>query len=137
MEKIHAEENNIGKRAQQSSAGEVFGRQEEGRLSGETFGRQEEERLAEEPFGLQEDELSVEEAFGQLEHLISRMEEEGISLEETFSCYEKGIRLIRYCNSRIDRVEKKVQMLRGEGQAPMTEIRGDAAFADGTGGSLG
>lgn len=87
--------------------------------------------------GQQEQELSVEEAFGQLEQLIARMEEEGISLEESFSCYEKGIRLIRYCNSRIDRVEKKVQMLRGEGQAPLTEMSEDAAFADGTGGTLG
>ena len=49
------------------------------------------------------------------------MEEDGISLEDSFACYEKGIRLIRYCNERIDRVEKKVQMLRGEGEAPLTE----------------
>ena len=66
-------------------------------------------------------ELSVEEAFSQLEELIRQMEEDGISLEDSFACYEKGIRLIRYCNERIDRVEKKVQMLRGEGEAPLTE----------------
>lgn len=68
-----------------------------------------------------EQELTVEEAFAQLEQLIGRMEEEGISLEDSFACYEKGIRLIRYCNDRIDRVEKKVQMLRGEGEAPLEE----------------
>ena len=60
-------------------------------------------------------ELSVEEAFDQLELLIKRMETDGISLEESFACYEKGIRLVRYCNDRIDRVEKKVRILRGEG----------------------
>ncbi len=60
-------------------------------------------------------ELSVEKAFEELEELVKRMESDGISLEESFSCYEKGIRLVRYCNDRIDRVEKKVQMLRGEG----------------------
>lgn len=65
--------------------------------------------------GTEETDLSVEEAFAQLEGLVSRMEEDGISLEESFSCYEKGIRLIRYCTDRIDRVEKKVQILRGEG----------------------
>ena len=63
-----------------------------------------------------ERELSVEEAFEELERLVKRMEAEGISLEESFACYEKGIRLVRYCNDRIDRVEKKVRMLRGEGQ---------------------
>lgn len=65
-------------------------------------------------FGI-DPELSVEEAFAQLELLIKRMETDGISLEESFACYEKGIRLVRYCNDRIDRVEKKVRILRGEG----------------------
>ena len=49
------------------------------------------------------------------------MEEDGISLEESFACYERGIRLVRFCNDRIDRVEKKVQMLRGEGEAPLPD----------------
>ena len=65
-------------------------------------------------FGI-DPELSVEQAFAQLELLIKRMETDGISLEESFACYEKGIRLVRYCNDRIDRVEKKVRILRGEG----------------------
>ena len=66
-------------------------------------------------------ELSVEEAFAALEQIVQKMEEDGISLEDSFSCYETGIRLVRYCSERIDRVEKKVQMLRGEGEAPMAE----------------
>lgn len=65
------------------------------------------------------EELPVEEAFAALEGLVQKMEEEGISLEDSFACYEAGIRLVRYCNERIDRVEKKVQMLRGEGEAPL------------------
>lgn len=68
------------------------------------------------PAGALED-LSVEEAFEELERLVHRMEEDGISLEESFACYEKGVRLVRLCNERIDRVEKKVQILRGEGEA--------------------
>ena len=63
-----------------------------------------------------ERELSVEEAFEELERLVRQMETDGITLEESLACYEKGIRLVRYCNDRIDRVEKKVRMLRGEGQ---------------------
>ena len=59
--------------------------------------------------------LPVEEAFARLEQLIRRMESEDISLEDSFACYEQGIRLVRYCNERIDQVEKKVQILRGEG----------------------
>lgn len=63
-------------------------------------------------------EMSVEEAFAELEQLIKRMETDGISLEESFACYEKGIRLVRFCNAKIDRVEKKVRILRGEGGMP-------------------
>ena len=50
------------------------------------------------------------------------MEEESISLEDSFNFYETGIRLIRYCSGRIDRVEKQVQMLRGEGEAPLEQV---------------
>lgn len=69
----------------------------------------------------EKEELPVEEAFAALEQIIQKMEEEGISLEDSFSCYETGIRLVRYCSGRIDRVEKKVQMLRGEGEAPLED----------------
>ena len=58
--------------------------------------------------------LTIEDAFAQLEMIVRRMEEEGISLEESFSCYERGVRLVRYCNAQIDRVEKKVRILQGE-----------------------
>lgn len=59
--------------------------------------------------------LTVEEAFEELERLIKRMEADDISLEESLACYEQGIRLVRFCHEKIDFVEKKVQILRGEG----------------------
>lgn len=73
------------------------------------------EPCAQEMSGAAEEDLPVEEAFARLEQLIRRMESEDISLEDSFACYEQGIRLVRYCNERIDQVEKKVQILRGEG----------------------
>jgi len=59
--------------------------------------------------------LSVEEALNQLEELLRQMEDEGASLEKSFENYEKGIRLIRYCNDKIDQVEKKVQIMSADG----------------------
>lgn len=55
--------------------------------------------------------LSVEDAFAQLQQILDRMDAEGVSLEESFRCYERGMKLIRYCNDTIDRVEKKVRVL--------------------------
>lgn len=59
---------------------------------------------------------SIEEAFLMLEQILNRMDEEGVTLEESFDCYEKGMKLIKYCNETIDTVEKKVQVLSAGGE---------------------
>lgn len=87
----------------------------EGPFTQEPASREAPEPGAQEMSGAAEEDLPVEEAFARLEQLIRRMESEDISLEDSFACYEQGIRLVRYCNERIDQVEKKVQILRGEG----------------------
>lgn len=59
---------------------------------------------------------SIEDAFQMLEQILARMDEEGVTLEESFDCYEKGMKLIKYCNETIDTVEKKVQVLSAGGE---------------------
>ena len=59
--------------------------------------------------------MGIEEAFAKLQEILGRMDEEGVSLEESFRCYEQGMKLIRYCNETIDTVEKKVRVLSEEG----------------------
>ena len=59
--------------------------------------------------------LSVEEAFRAIEETIEKLENEDISLEESFEEYKRGIELVRACSEKIDKVEKKVQKLRSEG----------------------
>ena len=44
------------------------------------------------------------------------MDDEGVSLEESFLLYEQGMKLVRYCNETIDTVEKKVRVLSAEGE---------------------
>lgn len=61
-------------------------------------------------------ELTLEEAFARLEEVTRTLEDEGISLEESFAVYQKGIELLKYCNESIDKVEKKVLVLNGEGK---------------------
>ena len=58
----------------------------------------------------------IEEAFEMLDRILARMDEEGVTLEESFRCYEQGMKLIKYCNETIDTVEKKVQVLSAEGE---------------------
>lgn len=58
----------------------------------------------------------IEEAFAMLDQILAKMDEEDVTLEESFRCYEQGMKLIKYCNETIDAVEKKVQVLSAEGE---------------------
>lgn len=62
-----------------------------------------------------ENEITLEEAFGQIEEVISRLEAEEITLEQSFQEYNKGMKLLQYCNETIDRVEKKVLQINENG----------------------
>ncbi|MGC4019519.1 MAG: exodeoxyribonuclease VII small subunit [Muricomes sp.] len=64
-----------------------------------------------------EDKLSLEELFESLESVVSRLEKEEVTLEESFQLYQKGMTLLRQCNETIDTVEKKVQILDEDGEA--------------------
>lgn len=60
--------------------------------------------------------LSLEEAFGRIEEKISLLEEEDITLEDSFKAYQEGMKLLRYCDAKIDRVEKQVMMINEDGE---------------------
>ncbi len=60
---------------------------------------------------------TLEELFVQLEDAIRKMEKEDISLEDSFSLYHKGMDMLKLCNEKIDKVEKKMLVLDEEGDA--------------------
>lgn len=63
----------------------------------------------------EEEKLSLEEAFEQIEEVISSLEDEEITLEQSFREYHKGMKLLHYCNETIDKVEKKVLRINEDG----------------------
>lgn len=62
-------------------------------------------------------EETLEEVFAQLESVIKTMEQGEISLEETFDLYHKGMNMLKVCNDKIDKVEKKMLVLDDKGEA--------------------
>lgn len=58
-------------------------------------------------------EHSIEQTFAQLDELLEKLESPDTTLEESFACYEAGIRLVRACNDKIDKVEKQMIILQG------------------------
>ena len=61
-------------------------------------------------------EYSLEEAFEQIEATIARLEDEDITLEDSFRAYQDGMKLLKYCNEKIDRVEKQVLKINEDGE---------------------
>lgn len=61
-------------------------------------------------------ECSLEEAFEQIEETIARLEDEDITLEDSFRAYQEGMKLLKYCNEKIDRVEKQVLKINEDGE---------------------
>ena len=59
---------------------------------------------------------NLEEMFKDLEELIGKMENEEITLEQTFDLYNNGMELLKKCNLSIDEVEKKVPVLDENGE---------------------
>lgn len=60
---------------------------------------------------------SLEETFLQIEDIIDKMENQDISLEESFSLYQQGIGKLKECNQLLDTVEKKMQIIGQEGES--------------------
>ena len=60
--------------------------------------------------------FNLEEAFLALDATIMHLEQEDISLEESFAEYQKGMELLKKCNDAIDKVEKKVLVLNEMGE---------------------
>ena len=61
------------------------------------------------------EETSLEDMFQELDRIITGMEDRGISLEDAFALYEKGMNKIRQCNEKLDLVEKKMLVIANDG----------------------
>ena len=53
-------------------------------------------------------EKSIEQTFAELEELLEKLESPDTTLEESFACYEAGMKLVKACNDKIDKVEKQM-----------------------------
>lgn len=63
-----------------------------------------------------EKEKSLETAFAELDVMLEKLADRDVSLEESFAVYAEGTRLLRYCNEKLDQVEKKMLVLNEEGK---------------------
>ena len=57
--------------------------------------------------------MTIEETFAALDDLLGRLEGGKGSLEDAFKNYEEGMRLVKNCNEKIEKIEKQIMVLGG------------------------
>jgi len=69
-----------------------------------------------------EADLTFEQAFAQLEQVVQQLESGELSLEQSLALFEKGMRLAKLCEGKLNQAEQKVSQLSGiGGEGPALE----------------
>ncbi len=61
-------------------------------------------------------ERSLEEMFGEIEDVIEKLEDPDVPIDDAFIRYENGMKILKECNDKLDRIEKKVLVLSENGE---------------------
>ena len=56
-------------------------------------------------------EMTYEQAFESLEKLLEKLNQPGLSLEDSISLFEKADHLVQVCQKKIDHAEKRIEMI--------------------------
>jgi exodeoxyribonuclease VII small subunit len=66
---------------------------------------------------MNEQEIGFEQAMEQLEMIVMKLETGDLPLEQAIELFQEGIRLSRICSSKLESVERKIEiLLEEEGQ---------------------
>ena len=60
---------------------------------------------------MKDKELNFEKALADLEKIVEKLEQSGLSLNESLGLFEKGVHLAKYLRAELDKAEKKVEIL--------------------------
>ncbi len=62
---------------------------------------------------------SFEKALAELETIVSRMEDGGLSLEQSLAAHKRGLELAKLCRERLEAAQQQVRVLEGEVLKPL------------------
>lgn len=63
---------------------------------------------------------SFEKALAELESIVARMEDGGLSLEQSLAAHKRGLELAKQCRERLDAAQQQVRVLEGEVLKPLS-----------------
>ena len=62
-----------------------------------------------------------EDALARLEGIVEKLEKGELALEKALKLFEEGIKISRFCNTRLDEAERKVEILLKDEKGDVTE----------------
>ncbi len=68
-----------------------------------------------------------EAALAELDLLVKKLEDGDLSLEQSLALYERGVQLSRFCHTKLEEAERRVEILteRGELKPAPASLAGD------------
>ncbi|MAJ60159.1 MAG: exodeoxyribonuclease VII small subunit [bacterium TMED88] len=78
------------------------------------------------------EQTNVEAALDRLEAIVGRLEAGELTLEESLSCFEEGVRLTRNCAEKLEAAERRIEVLTREGDGWAERTLDDPATASDT-----
>jgi len=79
-------------------------------------------------------EPSFEKALAELESLVAKMEDGGLSLEQSLAAHKRGLELAKQCRERLEAAQQQVKVLEGEVLKPLAGASGDSLLSASDGG---
>lgn len=70
-------------------------------------------------------EMSFEESLKRLQSIVDALEKGEITLDETLTKFEEGMRLVDRCHAKLDEAEKKLKILVKDSDGRFSEIDED------------
>jgi exodeoxyribonuclease VII small subunit len=64
-------------------------------------------------------EPSFEKALEELESLVAKMEDGGLTLEQSLAAHKRGLELAKLCRERLEAAQQQVKVLEGEVLKPL------------------
>jgi exodeoxyribonuclease VII small subunit len=57
-----------------------------------------------------------ESAIAELDSIVKKMEEGDLTLEHSMALYERGLQLSRFCHSKLEEAERRIEVLNERGE---------------------
>jgi exodeoxyribonuclease VII small subunit len=67
----------------------------------------------------QEQEPTFEQAVKRLEEIVEKLEEGRVPLDESLQLFEEGVKLSRFCNNKLEEIERKIEILTKNGKGDL------------------